>query len=520
MRAWSRLFKSKRRSGRALAVAMGLVAAMATLIGAPIKDASAQETLRVGVWALPQGRGNPFTARAVPSVFVWTALFDKLTQINSQGGVDALLAQSFATDSPTKWRFTLRDGIKFSNGEPLNAQAVKATIDFLMTEEGKAMSVSRSISTVASVEVVDDRTLIINTSRPDPILPKSLSVVFIVAPKAWADLGVEGFTAAPVGTGAYKVEAIRPETITAVANENSWKPRANISRIEWTGLPESPSRNQALLSGQIDIDTDASVDNFPQLESAGFRTDVVPAANTHGFSFLATKEGSPFQDKRMRQAANYAVDKEAILTGLYGGLGAPASQNAPPISFGYDPTLKPYPFDPARAKQLMAEAGFANGVDLVIEGVNVSPALTNAMQAVADDLNAVGIRTDVRIIPVNQFITNFISGKWPDDVGAIGVGSDHTGHLDVGVAFTTFHSCLKKTPFYCEQTEMPLVNAASTEFDADKRQKILRDLMKMNRENAPLIFMAEQTNNMSHTPRLQNFRNTVFVLNYHEMSLQ
>jgi peptide/nickel transport system substrate-binding protein len=285
-------------------------------------------------------------------------------------------------------------------------------------------------------------------------------------------------------------------------------------------LPESPSRNQALLSGQIDIDTDASVDNFPQLAAAGFRTDVVPAANTHGFSFIATKEGSPFQDKRMRQAANYAVDKEAIIAALYGGLGSPASQNAPPISFGYNADLKPYPYDPDRAKQLMAEAGYGDGVDLTVAGVNVSPALTNMMQAAADDLNAVGIRTEIRIIPVGQIITHFVSGNWPEEYEAFGIGSDHTGHLDVGVAFTTFHSCMKSPPFYCNQDEMELVNAASTEFDAVKRQRILRDLMKMNRENAPLIFVAEQTNNMSYSAKLENFRNTVFVLNYHEMNLR
>jgi peptide/nickel transport system substrate-binding protein len=493
-------------------------ALLATSVVVLSGEALAQETLRVGVWALPQGRGNPYTARAVPSVLTWTALFDKLTVINKQGSVDPMLADSWTTSDPTTWRFKLHDGVKFSNGEAFDAKAAKATFDWLMSEEGKATSVGKAIPTVASVEA-EGNTLIIKTTRPDPILAKSLSVVMYVAPKAWADLGVEGFTAAPVGTGAYKVESLGPEKIVASANPNSWKKRANISTIEFIGLPESPSRNQALLSGQIDIDTDASVDNFAQLKAAGFKTDVVPASNTHGFSFLQTKEGSPFQDRRMRQAANYAVNKDEIIAGIYGGLGAPASQNAPPISFGYNKNLRPYAYDPGKAKQLMTEAGYANGVDLVIEGVNVSPALTNAMQAVADDLNAVGIRTTVRIIPVGQFIQNFISGKWPDDVGAIGVGSDHTGHLDAGVAFSTFHSCLKKPPFYCNEAEMPLVNAAATEFDADKRRKTLEDLMAMNRENAPLIFMAEQTNNMAYAPKVGNFENKVFTLNYHEMTL-
>ena len=314
---------------------------------------------------------------------------------------------------------------------------------------------------------------------------------------------------------------LAPESISYEANEGSLRKRANISKLEMVALSEPATRNQALLSGQIDIDTDVGVDNIKALEAAKFVVNSVPAANTYGVSFLTIKEGSPWRDKRLRQAANYAVNKESIISNIYGGRGAPSSQSSPPIAFGYNPALKPYPYDPAMAKKLMTEAGYANGVDLNISVVQIGVTLSNAMQAVANDLNAVGIRTKLTVIPVQEHVAKFLQGGWPADIHAFGTASDMAGHLDVGVGFSSFYSCLKAVgTIDCNEAETPLVRAASAEFDPEKRRKILQDLLAMNRENAPLIFMAEQQNSMGYNPKVKNFKNEVFLLNYHEMRIE
>ncbi len=501
----------------AVLLAAGLnVSAPSALLG----SAHAQETLKVGVWSLPPGRGNPYTARAVPSVFVWTAMFDKLTALNKSGGSDPLLATSWENIDPTTWRFKLRQDAKFSNGEPFNAEAAKAIFDWLLTEQGQASQIGRTVRSLGGARVVDDHTLDITTKSPDPIFPKLMGFVMFAEPKAWADLGPDGFASAPVGTGVYKADRISPDGIILSANEHSWRSRSNVSRIEFFGLSESAARNQALLSGQIDIDTDASVDNFPALRAAGMKIDSAPAANVHGVSFLTVQEGSPWKDRRLRLAANYAVDKMAIVTNIYGGLGAPAAQQATPISFGYNKSIEAYSYDPAKAKQLIAEAGYADGVDLVIEAVTSSPALTNALQATADYLNAVGINAEVRGIPFPDFLQRIISGNWPSGVHAIGLGVDHTGHLDSGQAFISTYSCAKRGPFYCNEAEMPLIKAAAAEFDVEKRRAMLEEVLQINHDNAAVIFLAEQTNNMSFSGRVQNFKNTIFVLNYHEMTVE
>ena len=156
----------------------------------------------------------------------------------------------------------------------------------------------------------------------------------------------------------------------------------------------------------------------------------------------------------------------------------------------------------------------------MIEAVTSSPALTNALLATADYLTAVGIRAQVRGIPFPDFLQKIISGKWPDDAHTIGLGVDHTGHLDSGQAFISTYSCAKRGPFYCNEAEMPLIKAAAVEFDAEKRRAMLEEVLQMNHDNGAVIFLAEQTNNMAHSARVQNFKNTIFVLNYHEMTLE
>jgi peptide/nickel transport system substrate-binding protein len=482
--------------------------------------ASAQQTLKVGTWGMPGGRGNPFTARGTPSIFVWSPLFDRLSGINGKGEVVPDAAQSWSNVNPTTWRVTLKEGGSFSNGEKFDAAAVKATFDYLLTDEGKATPVGQWVNDLASVSAVDAKTLEFVTKAPTPIWPTRLAVVFMVAPKAWADLGAGGFAAAPVGSGPYKVTRLGPESVSMEAHDGALRKRANISKLEIVGLPEAPTRTQALQSGQIDIDTDVAVDSITALKAQRFVIDSVPASQVHGFSFITAKEGTPWKDKRLRQAANYAVNKQAIVDNIYGGQATVASQHAAPISFGYNPDVKPYPYDPAMAKKLLAEAGYPNGIDLTMNVVNTTMTLTNATQQVANDLTAAGIRTKLVTIPIPELIGKFLNGGWAPEIEAFNVGTDHTGHLDAGVGFSSFYSCAKKVQVYCEEAEMPLINAAATEFNVDKRRQLLRDVLKMNHDNAPLIFMAEQRSNMGYHPKVKNFKNEVFVLNIHEMRIE
>ncbi len=497
--------------------AAAVAALIAPAAGLGAGSASA-DTVRVGLRDLPPGLGNPYTGRGMPHVFVWHAIFDELTAVGADGGTLPKLAASWENTSPTTWRFKLRPGIKFSNGETLDAAAVKATLDWLLGEAGATTVMGKdAVKTYDKITVVDDLTLDVQTVAPDPVTPKKMSFYSIVAPKAWADKGLDGFAKNPEGSGPYKIVEFKPGSALAVANEGSWTGRADVDRIEYTVLPEPSARVAAIISDQVDIDVLTARDSFPQLKGAGVSILTYPAGRTLGITIVSTK-GGPFADKRVRQAANYAVNKEAIIEAVYGGEGRPASQSATSNAFGFNPDVKPYPYDPDKARALLAEAGYTEPVEMEVQAITTSTERALIYQAAVQDLNKVGFKAELISQTFPDWLKHWLAGSWPYE--AFGFGTDLTGVLDAGRAFNAFVSCKKDPPYYCNQAEMDLVNAQAQEFDVDKRRAILMELLKVNAENAPLLFLTEGFEAMAYQPRITNFQAVNQRLNYAQMIIK
>ena len=496
-------------------------AAVAALIvpaaGFGAKSASA-DTVRVGLRDLPPGLGNPYTGRGMPHVFVWHAIFDELTAVAADGSTGPKLAKSWKNTSPTTWTFSLRPGIKFSNGEALDAAAVKATLDWLLTTEGAATVMGKdAVKVYTQVNVIDDVTVEIQTVAPDPITPKRMSFFSIVAPGAWADKGLAGFAKNPEGSGPYKIVEFKPGSALAVANEGSWTKRADVDRIEYTVLPEPSARVAAIISDQVDIDVLTARDAFPQLKSAGVNIFSYPAGRTLGITIVSTK-GGPFADVRVRQAANYAVNKEAMIEAVYGGDGRPASQSATSNAFGFNPGVRPYPYDPDKARALLAEAGYTEPVEMEVQAITTSTERALIYQAAVQDLNNAGFKAVLISQTFPDWLKHWLAGSWPYE--AFGFGTDLTGVLDAGRAFNAFVSCKKDPPYYCNEAEMDLVNAQAQEFDVKKRRRILQELLRVNAENAPLLFLTEGFEAMAYQPRITNFQAVNQRLNYAQMKIK
>ncbi len=498
--------------------AAAAAALMAPAAGLMTTSASA-DTVRVGLRDLPPGLGNPYTGRGMPHVFVWHAIFDELTAVGSDGSTQPKLAESWENTSPKTWRFKLRPGIKFSNGETLDAAAVKATLDWLLTDAGAATVMGKdAVKTYTQINVIDAVTLEVNTPEPDPVTPKKMSFFSIVAPASWADKGLDGFARNPDGSGPYKIIEFKPGSALAVANEGSWTGRADVDRIEYTVLPEPSARVSAIVSDQIDINVLTARDSFAQLKGAGVKIFSYPAGRTLGFTIVSTK-GGPFADKRVRQAANYAVNKQAIIDAVYGGDGRPASQSATSNAFGFNENVKPYPYDPDKARALLAEAGFPNGgVEMEVQAITTSTERALVYQAAVQDLNKVGFKAVLISQTFPDWLKHWLAGSWPYE--AFGFGTDLTGVLDAGRAFNAFVSCRKDPPFYCNEDEMDLVRAQATEFDVEKRRAILNELLKVNAENAPIVFLTEGFEAMAYQPRITNFEAVNQRLNYAQMKIK
>lgn len=509
-------------SGLKSSTALGAVLA-AALAATVLSGPASADLLKVGLREFSGGKGNPYSgAIGTPGLFSWSAIFEQLTK-NGEGGVsEPFLATGWKNMDPNTWRFTLRPNVKFSNGEDFNAAAVKAAYDWLLkTDAGKLQATGKTTGPfIDDVIVVDNLTVDFKTKRPNPIFSKTVQAVTIVPPKAWSERGLETFTLNPIASGPYTLE-FKADQALAGPNQTSWKTRADVDRIQFIELPEGPARAQALLSSQIDVDILLSRDAMAQTTAAGMKIYAKPSTRTIGISFVSHRNKKPAEgpmaDVRVRQAINYAVDKESIVKNVYQGAGRPASQAAASTIRGFNPNLKPYEYDPEKAKKLLSEAGYPNGIDMEIRAITTDTAISLVYQAALQDLNKVGVRAKLISQPFSDWIKYWLAGDWPYE--AFGFGHDLTTTLDASQAFTQLTSCMKPDPYYCNQAEMPLITQAEGEFDEAKRLALWGEVLKINRDNAPILFLIEFDETMGYNPKIQNFSHTNLWIPYNELKL-
>lgn len=509
-------------------------AALATVFGTmllPLTLASASgETLKVGLRELAGAQGNPYSGGIQsPGSFTWSAIYEQLTQ-NGAGGVSQpLLATSWKNVDPTTWEFKLRPNVKFSNGETFDAAAVKASYDFVLkTDAGKATSTGKNVGVfIADVIVIDPLTIHLKTTRPAPLAPKNVQPVTILPPKAFAEEGMTGFVTKARGTGPFTAE-YRQDRVIGTPNPNWRGTKTNVDSIEWYVLAEGAARAQALLSNQIDIDVLLSRDSVPAAKAAGLQIVSKRATRTLGLSFVTMRRAAPdkqsepvtgpLADVRVRRALNHAVNKDAIVENIFGGGGAPATQSAPSVVNGFNKSLKPYAYDPALAKRLLAEAGYPNGFDMDVRAIMTDTAISQVYQAAIQDIERIGIRAKLLPQQFPEWIKYYLEGTWPYD--AFGFGHDLTTTLDASQAFLQYTSCKKNPPYYCNEDEMKLVNQVEVEFDEQKRLTLLGQLLEMNRDNAPIVYLVEFDEVMAHHPKVIGFDHVNQWIAYEKISIK
>ena len=505
-------------SARAIGCAvLSLVLVLSLAHMAPLASAQPADTLRVGHWGFPAGLGNPYSGvPGVPQIYVWSAVFDTLTYVDEQGNPIAGLAGSWKNVDPTTWQFSMRPGVMFQNGEPVDANAVAKAIEWLGTDAGKATTVGRTFKYVNSAKVLDAMTVEITTSDPRPIFPNQMSALYVVPPRAWEDMGVEAFAREPIGSGSYHATSWSAEAITMEGFAGSWR-APKIQKLNFSNLSDPAARLQALVSNQIDIMIQITGDQFDVIKSAGGTVDVAPSPLLLQLAFVLenAKEGvdiSPLKDLRVRKALNYAVNKQAINDGLMGGNMEINSQYSLPIAFGYNPDIKPFAYDPEKAKALLAEAGYPNGFKMVAEIRN----FPDVFQQVALDLSRVGVELELRRVVPPDWIKKFLSVQWEGQAFSLTLGV--APELDTN-RMQLFQSCRKNPPYYCNREIMALVEAADSEFDPAKRKAILHEMLVKLTEDAPAIFIFEQKDLNAYGKRVRGFRNINRNLNYHEITL-
>ena len=480
--------RHKKILSAALSVAMA-----ALMVGASQAPVSAAVgTITIAVPGLPPSQGNPFKeGPGTPGIHTYAAIFDALTRVDDKGIVRARLATYWKTVNPTTWRFTLREGVKFSNGEAFNADAVNDTIDFLVSADGRKTVIgSTELPDVTGAKKVSEYVVDITTKTPDAVLPAKLAALYIVAPKAWKTAGQDVFAKAPIGTGPFKVDSITTTRIEMSAFTGSWRePKAaKLVLIALPGVDGTP-RLQALQSGQVNIAIAINPDQIAAAKSAKATVLTIPAPQVMSLAYNVTAGGA-VKDVRVRQALNYAVNKEAIANSLLVGKGKAATQGVTPSVLGYNKAVQGYPYDPAKAKELLAAAGYEKGLTLSADiTVGSFPSDNLIYQAVKADLAKVGVTLNYTTITFAQWLPQYNTNSWKGD--AFGLSWNSAPRGDSSRPYAIF-VCKPVGAFYCNAEEDALVKKAAVELNTVKRLALLKEIAVKVTASAPSLYIVEQ----------------------------
>ncbi len=467
---------------------------------APVSPVLADDrALRVAIESRSPTYGNPYT-QTMQSIFhPLYMIYDALTLLDSDGEVQPALSVSHERLDDLTWQFKLRPGVTYSNGEAFNAAAMKHNLDYLLSPQGQTAYVASLIPSVTRVEAVDDLTLNIITATPDAILPRRMAAVATVAPGQWEELGQTDYAFSPIGTGAYELQdwGDSDSVMDFKAFDATWRGQPAISDIEVVIQREGAARSQALLSGQIDIAMNVDIDEIEYLESAGFNVvnNVSPVVGALAFNNM--DETSPFTDIRVRRAFNYAINREAIAQFIFGGIVEPVGQGSTASVFGHNPDVPLYPYDPERARALLAEAGYGDGIAMEVLVTPGPPVMSLMYQQVAQDLSNIGVTLNIQFAQGPRWVQMWFSGDW-DDAGMISAAWSNVTFMDTARGFETY-SCVRPDPFFCEPSVVPDIEAAAQEFDVAKRRAILQKLAMDFHELAPTLLLFPTTNNLAYS---------------------
>ncbi|MEK3978453.1 ABC transporter substrate-binding protein [Psychrobacillus sp. FSL K6-2836] len=432
-----------------------------------------------------------------------------------EGLVDRTLDLELVPGLAEKWEykddktivFTLRQGVQFHNGEPFNADAVKYTFDRLLGDEGKKGPQYSNYSSIESVEVNDEYTITMHMSTADPVLLTKLSGygAVIVPPKYIEENGDEHFNNNPVGTGPFKMTGYkRDQEVVLEKSENYWKEGLpKLDGITFKVIPEASTRLAELQTGKIDVMKRVEVAQAETVKSTDFlELKEVGTPTVYSLRFDTAKE--PLGDVRVRQALNYAINKEEIISEILGGYGKPISTYQSELSFGNNPDLKPYPYDPEKAKELLKEAGVAEGtsLDLFIPGTDGN--FKEIAQAVSFYLEEVGLKLNINSVDSTTLTSDLIPKGDAGHMYRQGWGG-WTLDFD-NTAYLMYHEGEQWNPSFKDEKVEELLAAERATVDQEKREAIFLELTEVLYELAPEVNLYQAVDLYAVNKRLKNFQ--------------
>jgi peptide/nickel transport system substrate-binding protein len=439
-----------------------------------------------------------------PASNVGAQIYDTLVERDqSLKIVPALATELPKLISPTVWEIKLRKGVKFHNGEPFNADSVKFSLERLANPANKLRG-SSPFGPIDRVEIVDPYTVRVHTRNPWPIFVNALTFrqASMYPPKEYAGKDTAHVSRNPIGTGPYKfVRWAKDEEIVLEAVPSHWRGAPRIKTVVFRPIPDDAVRVAALQNGEIDVAVNIPphlatiIANHPKLylsTAPSIRT-IQLMIYTHQFDGSHKPVGpyqGPTADKRVRQALGYALDVDEIIKGVLDGKAVRVATMLPSMHFGFDPKLRPIKHDPGKVKQLLADAGFPNGIDIVLnapQGRYVRD--KEVAEAATGQFTKAGIRTTIRTFEFVNYLNNMVYVHKAGPVWLIGWG---TPTMDAEtVYYPLFRSGQIFANWHNEEFNR-LIDEAQTIMDSKKRLEQYQRINRLWIDEAPAIPLYQQ----------------------------
>ena len=468
-----------------LAFALALIAALAM-------PAAAQRGLTITI-AQPADATtmDPGRSTQVLTVNYFHNLYDTLTRWDGNLKLQPALAAAWKPAGETVWEITLRSGVKFHDGTPLTAEDVKAVYERNLAP-GKTV-VTAGFATIDKIEALSPTTLRITTKKPDPLMPVRMAQMGgYIYPKRFAtDDGAKELARKPIGTGAYKfAEWIKDDRLVMDANREWWgwggKP-PTVDRVVWKPIPDDFARLSALQGNEVDVIT-----NVPPDQMKIVRVLTVPATRTVAMTMNAAHP--PLSDRRVRQALHYATDINGIIKNLYAGQGKPYSGGLADTDFGFNPALKPYPYDPAKAKALLAEYGQPVEITLIAgQGTMIND--KQLLEALADMWSQVGVKAKINMMEMAQRQKMLNDRAIPP--GGLFLANPQSTLLDAdGVLWRIFHPNGFNGKYWAAnqpgQRFHDVMEQARYSLDQKKRKELYTEATRIMHEEKPWLELFQE----------------------------
>ena len=426
--------------------------------------------------------------------------------------------------NPLRWAFTVRQGVKFHDGTDFNADAVIWNLNRIYDDkspqyDAQAAPIVKAVLTmIASYEKADDKTIVMTTKYPFSFLPWLLTRVLMVSPARWEQVGKTWaeFAKKPVGTGPFKITSVVPGQYVEMARNDDYWDKARIPKLDKLVLypmPEATTRVAALRSGQVDWIEVPAPDAIPSIKAAGFNVVLWPYPHTYPYVLNVT-ESSPFHDVRVRQAMNYALDREGICK-LINDTAKPAVGLYPPGHPFFGTPAQHYTYDPAKAKALLAEAGYGPNKPLKTK-IMISTSGSGQMlpipmnEFMQQNFKAAGMDIEFDVVEWGTMLVGVRSdSKSPPSHGVDGINISLSS-VDPSTMFRYYASdTYAPNGFNWGHFSTPdsdaLLHKAQATFDAAEQTQLLADAHSIIVDQAAWLFIVHDLNQRAMSKKVSGF---------------